>query len=229
MGKRLRAQRRGRGTPRYRSPSHRFIGRIKYQKEAQKGYVVDIMHAPGRKTPAAVVQTKKGNELMLAPEAMQIGQMVSTTGTDIGTITEIGNIPEGTKICNIEIRPGDGGKLCRSSGTFATLVSHDKNNTIILLPTKSKKVLPSNCRATIGSIASSGRKDKPFMKAGNKFYSMQALGKLYPHTRGVAMNAMNHPFGGKTKPGKPKSVSRHMPPGKKVGSISPKRVGKKKR
>ncbi len=58
---------------------------------------------------------------------------------------------------------------------------------------------------------------------------MMALGRAYPHTAGVSMNAVNHPFGGQTRPGKVKTISRHMPPGKKVGSISPSRTGKKKR
>jgi len=229
MGKNLRQQRRGRGSPTYRAPSHRYIGKIKYPQKIESGKILDIVHGPGKKTPVAIVGLDGRKSLMIASEGMEVGQSISSNSTDVGTVAEIGNIPEGTKIYNIEIHPGDGGKMCRSSGAFATLISHDRNKTIILLPTKSKKVISSRCRATIGSAASSGRTEKPFMKAGNKFHMMKAFGKLYPHTKGVAMNAVDHPFGGKTRPGKTKTVSRHMPPGKKVGSISPRRVGKKKK
>jgi len=80
----------------------------------------------------------------------------------------------------------------------------------------------------IGVPAGAGRTEKPWVKAGKKWHAMHARGKLYPQTKGVAMNPVDHPFGGKTKPGKPKTVSRHAPPDAKVGSISPKRTGRKK-
>ena len=102
------------------------------------------------------------------------------------------------------------------------------DKTVILLPSKKKKIISSKCRAMIGVVAGSGRLEKPFKKAGAKYYKMRAFGKVYPRTSGVSMNAVDHPFGGKTKPGKHITVSRHMPPGKKVGSISPKRTGKRK-
>ena len=78
-------------------------------------------------------------------------------------------------------------------------------------------------------MAAGGRKDKPFRKAGTKFYAMRTLNRMWPRVKGVAMNPVDHPFGGKTKPGKAKTVSRNMPPGKKVGSISARRMGKRKR
>ncbi|MEM7819847.1 MAG: 50S ribosomal protein L2 [Candidatus Aenigmatarchaeota archaeon] len=225
MGKQLRQQRRGRGSPRYRVPSHRYVN-VQYPKEIKNGKIIDIIHALGKRSPVALVDFSGEKRFMIAAKGMYTGQII-TNEIDTGNILELGKIPDGTKIYNIEIKPGDGGKLCRSSGTFATLITHDKNRCIILLPSKKKKILPANCRATIGVVASSGRIEKPFMKAGTKFYKMRAFGKLYPRTSGVSMNPVNHPFGGQTKPGKPKTVSRHMPPGKKVGSISPKRVGKK--
>jgi large subunit ribosomal protein L2 len=232
MGKQLIQQRRGRGSPRYRSPGHRFIGAVTYNTlpmNAGIGVVTDIVDAPGRTTPIAVIAFDNQRFLQIAHEGMHVGQHVDFNEAKSGNILHLGDVPEGTKIYNIELNPGDGGKLCRASGAFATLISREGNKAVILLPSKEKKVLSANCRATIGTAASGGRIEKPFMKAGTKFYAMRALNRLWPKTKGVAKNAVNHPFGGQTKPGKVKSVSRDMPPGKKVGSISPKRMGKKKR
>ena len=128
----------------------------------------------------------------------------------------------------MELNPGDGGKVCRTAGSSAVVVSHDRNKTVIRLPSHKFRTLSSQCRATIGKVAGSGITEKPFVKAGTKSYAMAVRNKLYPRTSGVAMNPVDHPFGGKTKPGKHKSVSRNAPPGRKVGSISPRRTGKKK-
>ncbi len=229
MGKNLRQQRRGKGSPRYSVPSHNYLGKISYANlPAGEGKVIDIVHSPGRRTPAAVVDFGGRRSLLIPSEGIFVGQTITNTAEN-GNITELKNIPEGTKIFNVELHPGDGGRLCRASGAFATIILKTDTACTILMPSREKKVLSTDCRATIGVVASSGRTEKPFMKAGTKHFSMKALGKLYPHTSGVSMNAVDHPFGGQTRPGKPKTVSRHMPPGKKVGSISPRRTGRKKK
>lgn len=229
MGKNLRQQKRGRGGPRYLVPSHRYLGNLNYAMLPKgEGTVVDIVHAPGRRMPAAVVDFNGRKQFLMPAEGVFIGQIISNTPEN-GNITELKNVSEGTKIFNIELHPGDGGRLCRASGAFATVISKSDNSCTLLMPSREKKVLSTDCRAIVGIAASAGRTEKPFMKAGTKFYSTRALGKVYPHVSGVSMNAVNHPFGGQTRPGKPKTVSRHMPPGKKVGSISPRRTGKKKK
>lgn len=231
MGKNLRQQARGKGGPRYRSPGHRFLGDVSYTyipTNVQSGIVVDIVDAPGRYTPLAVVNFKGTKVLYLPPGGLELGQTIDFESPDTGNILALGKIPEGTKIFNVELRPGDGGRLCRSSGAFAVLMSKERGACTILLPSGEKKVLLAECRATVGSAAGSGRTDKPFMKAGTKYYAMRALNRLWPSTKGVAMNPVDHPFGGKTKPGKHKTVSKHMPPGRKVGSLSPRRMGKRK-
>ncbi len=109
------------------------------------------------------------------------------------------------------------------------IVSKSSKSCIIQLPSKKEKALNPNCRATLGVPAGGGRVEKPWTKAGKKWIAMHARGKLYPRTSGGAMNAIDHPFGGGYPGlGRPKSVSRHAPPGRKVGSISPKRSGKRK-
>ncbi len=227
MGKNLVQQKRGKGGPRYRVPSFRYLGKISYAALPNtEGQIIDIVHSPGHKIPAAVADFSGKRVLMIPAEGVYVGQKIGNN-LENGHTMILRDIPEGTRIFNVELNPGDGGRLCRSSGAFATVISKDERKTIVLMPSKQKKVLSADCRATIGIVASSGRTDKPFMKAGTKHYSMKALGHLYPIVSGVSMNAVNHPFGGSTRPGKPKTVSRHMPPGKKVGSISPRRMGRK--
>lgn len=231
MGKNLRQQARGKGGPRYRSPGHRFLGDVSYSyipASVKEGVIEDIVDAPGRYAPLAVVNFGGSKVLYLPAEGVAVGQRIDFESPGTGNILEIGKIPEGTKIYNIELAPGDGGRLCRSSGAFAMLISKERGACTVLLPSGTKKVLLAKCRATIGAAAGSGRVEKPFMKAGTKYYAMRSMNRLWPRTKGVAMNPVDHPFGGKAKPGKPKSVSRHMSPGRKVGSISPRRMGKKK-
>jgi large subunit ribosomal protein L2 len=228
MGKNLRQQRRGRGTPRYRAPSHRYLGKVAYPNLTgnEGGKVVDIVHSPGKMVPFTVIENRGRKNFAIAHDGAYVGQEL--TGVASGTMARLRDVPEGTRIFNIELNPGDGGRLCRSSGAFATVITKEPTRCIILLPSREKKILSVNCRATLGTAASSGRIEKPFMKAGTKHFAMKIRGRLYPHVAGVSMNACNHPFGGQTRPGKVKTVSRHMPPGKKVGSISPRRTGRRK-
>lgn len=229
MGKNLRQQRRGRGfSPRYTSPGHRFLGQPGYPEGAGEGTVLDIVHAPGRHTPLAVVDFNGKKQLMIPHSGLRIGQKIGGSPEQEGSVVQLKDIPEGTKMFNVELLPGDGGRFCRASGAFATMVTRGDRKCTILMPSREKKTVHALSRATIGTAASSGRADRPFMKAGKKFYAMRTRNRMWPRTSGVHMNAVDHPFGGQTRPGKHKTVSRHMPPGKKVGSISPRRTGKRK-
>ena len=110
------------------------------------------------------------------------------------------------------------------------LITKDAKKATVKLPSKKLVNLPLNVRATIGNVSCGGRGEKPFVKAGNKFHAMKAKKKLYPRVRGVAMNALDHPFGGaQHHPGKSKSTARNAPPGRKVGSIASKRTGRRKK
>lgn len=235
MGKKLAQQRRGRRRGRYTVPSHKFRGKIKYGNEKEmKGIVEEIIHDPGRTAPLAKIRLQdKKQILVLATEGMEIGREIKFTENkgdcENGNILPIGTIPEGFPIYNIEIMLGDGGKLVRSGGSSATVVSHDAKKTVIKLPSGQFKTLDSSCRATIGIPAGGGRKDKPFLKAGNKYHAYRKKGKQYPIVRGVAMNAVAHPHGGggHQHVGKPSSVSRGARPGRKVGNIASKRTGRR--
>ncbi|MBA2861517.1 50S ribosomal protein L2 [Methanococcus maripaludis] len=240
MGKRLISQNRGRGTPKYRSPTHKRKGAVKYRSydEMEKdgkilGTVVDILHDPGRSAPVAKVRFANDEErLVLIPEGIQVGEEIEcgiSAEIKPGNVLPLGEIPEGIPVYNIETIPGDGGKLVRSGGCYAHVVSHDVGKTIVKLPSGFSKVLNPACRATVGVVAGGGRKEKPFVKAGKKHHSLSAKAIAWPKVRGVAMNAVDHPYGGGRHQhlGKPSSVSRHTSPGRKVGHIASRRTGRK--
>ena len=235
MGKNLIQQRRGRAKGRYHKPSHKCRGKIKYDNDKNwKGTVEKIIHDPGRTAPIAEVRlTNNTRTKVLASEGMATGTEVKTTNNKLeckpGNILEIGQVPEGYPIFNIEMRPGDGGKLVRAGGSSATIVTHSGSQTVVRLPSGRFKNLDSSCRATIGIPAGGGRREKPFMKAGKKFHAYRKKGKQYPVVRGVAMCAVNHPHGGGNHQhvGGPNSVPRGAPPGRKVGNIAAKRTGRR--
>lgn len=240
MGKNIIVQKRGRGSPTYTSPGHRFVGAISHrtydEKERAgliKGRVADLIHCPGHSAPLAeVIYEDKEKILMSAPITMKVGKEISsgtTAEAQIGNTLPLKNIPEGTPIFNLELMPGDGGKLVRAAGSFAKIISKTDAGVTVELPSKKQKMFNCECRATIGVISGGGMHDKPYLKAGSKMHKMRAKNKLYPRTSGVAMNAVNHPFGsGRGRHvGKPKTVSRHAPPGRKVGLIASKRTGKR--
>lgn len=156
--------------------------------------------------------------------------LVIAAALAIGNVLPVGQIPEGTVICNIEAKIGDGGRMARASGDYATIVSQDtdKNVTRIRLPSGTKKSISSSCRAMVGLVAGGGRTDKPILKAGRAFHKYRAKRNEWPRVRGVAMNPVDHPHGGGNQQhmGKPGTVSRYLPAGAKVGQISARRTGR---
>ncbi len=236
MGKRIISQNRGRGTPTYRAPSHRYradIKHIKFSGDVVRGVVEEIMHDPARTAPVALVKLENGEKHhILATEGTYVGQEIScgqSAEIQPGNTLPLASIPEGMPICNIESKPGHGGQFARASGVYAILVAHDVGATVVQLPSGEMKWLNPNCMATIGVVAGGGRTEKPLVKAGKSFYKYRSKALKWPKVRGVAMNAVDHPFGGggRQHPGRPKTVSRGTPPGRKVGSIAARRTGKR--
>jgi large subunit ribosomal protein L2 len=235
MGKNLIQQRRGRVRGRYSVPSHKYRGNIKYGNDRNtKGIVERLIHDPGRSAPVAQIRMENNKKiLMIATEGTSVSNEVKFTGSkadcELGNIMPIGAIPDGYPIYNIEITPGDGGKMVRAGGSGAYVMSHDAKKTIIKLPSGQFKTLDSLCRATVGVAAGGGRQDKPFMKAGKKWHAQRGKGRNYPVVRGVAMNPVDHPHGGGSHQhvGKPSCVSRDAPPGRKVGNIAARRTGRR--
>ncbi len=239
MSKRIDSQRRGKGGPAFRARKRgkesRYISIEESKGKLLRGQVVDLLKEPGRNTIIAKISLGEGKEFFtIAPEGLFIGseiEMGEKAGIETGNILPLKSIPEGCPVFNIELKPGDGGAIARSTGIFALVVSKDSENALIKLPSGKTKSLPIESRATVGCASGGERKEKPFVKAGKKLMQMKAKGgRLFPVTRGVAKNASSHPFGGEQHhAGKSKSVSRHAPPGRKVGQIASKRTGRKKR
>jgi large subunit ribosomal protein L2 len=236
MGRRIQGQRRGRGTPTFRAPSHRYKADLSHRNvedaDVVSGTVVDIEHDPARSAPVAAIEFEDGDQrLVLAPEGVGVGDRIQigvSAAIEPGNTLPLAEIPEGVPVCNVESNQGDGGKFARASGVNATLLSHERDVAVVQLPSGEMKRLDPQCRATIGVVAGGGRTEKPMVKAGNKYHKMKSRGTKWPKVRGVAMNAVDHPFGGggRQHPGKPKSISRNAPPGRKVGDISSRRTGR---
>jgi large subunit ribosomal protein L2 len=171
--------------------------------------------------------------MLLAAEGVHVGQEFRVGGEQVaeGNIIALKLVPEGTLIYNIEARPGDGGKFVRSGGTAALVVAREAGRVTVRLPSGAFKQLNPNCRATVGVVAGGGRNDKPLAKAGKAFYTWRSKGRLWPRVRGVAKNPVDHPHGGGNahrKEGKPTTVARNTPPGRKVGHIAARRTGLRK-
>jgi large subunit ribosomal protein L2 len=230
MGKRIIPQRRGRGGSHYRSPSHRHLGTVTLPRIEGEGIVKDIVHSPGHTSPVAVVDFGDEQVMMLACEGLKVNQRVSVGMNEVrdGNALEIGQMPEGTSVFNIESKPGDGGKMVRAAGGYATIVARGEM-TVIKLPSGQFKELNPRCRAIVGIVASGGHADKPFAKAGKKYHAYKSKSKSHLKVRGVAMNPVNHPHGGGSHQhvGRPSTVSWNAPPGRKVGRLSPKKKRRK--
>jgi large subunit ribosomal protein L2 len=148
----------------------------------------------------------------------------------VGNILPLGKVPEGTMVCNLELRPGDGGKMAKSSGAYATVVGHTPQGTMVRLPSGRTRYVNDYCMATIGVVSAAGRTEKPFLKAGEKFHLMKAKGHKYPRTRGRAMVAAVHPYGSSKRSARKGTTTSHgAPPGQKVGLIAARGAGQKKK
>jgi large subunit ribosomal protein L2 len=236
MGRRIRGQRRGRGGSTFRAPSHRYKAELSHRTvedgDVIRGTVVDIEHDPARSAPVAAVEFEDDDQrLVLAPEGVAVGDEIQvgvSASIEGGNTLPLAEIPEGVPVCNVEAKAGDGGKFARASGVSATLLAHERTATVVELPSGQLKRLSPDCRATIGVVAGGGRTGKPLVKAGNKHHKAKARGMVWPRVRGVAMNAVDHPFGGggRQHPGRPKSISRDAAPGRKVGDIASRRTGR---
>jgi large subunit ribosomal protein L2 len=243
MGKRIRVQRRGRGGSTFRASTHKRVAPAQYPlkitpKESFEGLVNGVVealvHDPGRGAPLAFVRFENGETCYtVTPEGVFKGQQISLGGkaaAEVGNILPLGKVPEGTMVCNLELRPGDGGKMAKSSGAYATVVGHTPQGTMVRLPSGRTRYVNDYCMATIGVVSAAGRTEKPFLKAGEKFHLMKAKGHKYPRTRGRAMVAAVHPYGSSKRSARKVTTTSHgAPPGQKVGLIAARGAGQKKK
>ncbi len=239
MGTRLIQQRRGTGSPTYKAPSHRYLGRFEYVSfppgKSILGEVIDLVNCVGHDTPVMVVEYETGDTVILpAPLGIKVGDKVwagEKKELMIGSVLKLADIPTGVDIYNLENKPFSNGKFVRNTGGVARILGKTSTEVTVQLPSRKKINLHPFCRALIGRAAGGGRTEKPMLKAGKKHYAKHARNKLYPHVKGVSMNAVDHPHGGthSRQLGLPTAVSHHAPPGAKVGLIGASRTGRRKR
>src|SRR3989338_2284516 len=239
MGKRLKTQRRGAGSPIYAATMNgvadaKYINYSEIEAGVQRGEIIELLNDPGRSSVLAQVVYESGKiEYVIAAEGMFVGKVIEHgegATLEIGNVKTLGSCPEGCPIFNIEKFEGDGGSLVRSSGMYGLIMTKDAKSVYVKMPSGVIISLRPQNRATIGIASGGGRKDKPYVKAGKRYFAMKGKHKKYPYPRAIAMNALNHPFGGANHhPGKSKSTSRHAAPGRKVGDIASSRTGRRKK
>jgi large subunit ribosomal protein L2 len=236
MGKRIIQQARGHGSLSYQVRKYAYRFRVGYPQLGIEGKakIIDLVDSPAHTAPLAKIMINGKIFYNVAFERAFIGQELSIGKAEKdGDIAKLDLIPSGSKIFNIENFPGDGGKFVRSSGSYATLLVKEKEASVMLPSGKAVK-LNKECRATIGIISGAGRKEKPFVKAGNRHFLMKSKNKLWPRTSAVKMNVVDHPFGsGRGKNlshgRKGKIAKRNAPAGARVGMLRPRRSGRRKR
>ncbi len=237
MGKKLKQQRRGKGSNAYTKPPRAFKTTVSYTNDRSaelRAEVLCILNRTGHTAPVMEVMYEDFSKgYMIAPEGITVGSNLyigKSPGYSLGSVLPLSQIPEGIPIYNIESKPGDGGKYIRAAGSSAKILGRTSGTVSILMPSKKTVSLSSECRAQLGVVAGGGMDSLPIMKAGKAHYMNHAINRMWPKYRGVKVNAVDHPFGGKNHhKGKSSTTSRNAPPGRKVGHIAARRTGRRKR
>jgi large subunit ribosomal protein L2 len=188
----------GHRTSYYRGGGHKRRYRIidfKRNKDGVPARVKSIEYDPNRSARIALLYYVDGfKAYIIAPNGLNVGDMVESgenVAPEVGNALPLCNIPVGTLIHNIEMRPGQGARIARSAGTFAQLTSREGTYAIIKLPSGETRKILATCRATVGVVGNSDHALEQSGKAGRSRW----LGRR-PHNRGVVMNPVDHPMGG---------------------------------
>ena len=188
----------GRITTRYRGGGHKRRYRLidfKRNKLEVPAKVATIEYDPNRTTRIALLHYADGEKrYILAPNDLRVGDtVVSSPNADIkpGNTLPLSNIPNGTLVHNVEMKPGKGGQLARAAGSAAQLMAKEGRQAHLKLPSGEVRMVPVDCRATIGQLSNVEQENVSLGKAGRKRW----VGKR-PHVRGVVMNPVDHPMGG---------------------------------
>jgi len=188
----------GRMTARHRGGGHKRLYRMidfKRNKLDCVATIERIEYDPNRSAYIALIKYDDGVfSYILAPAKMKSGdQVISSINADIktGNCLPLKNIPVGTIVHNVEMKPGKGGQIARSAGTSVSIVGKDSGYAQIKLSSSEVRLIPLDCMATIGTLSNADKKNTIIGKAGRSRW----LGRR-PHVRGVAMNPVDHPHGG---------------------------------
>jgi len=189
----------GRMTMRYRGGGHkRRYRRIDFKRRDKDGIparVATIEYDPNRSARISLLVYADGEKrYIIAPDEIEVGQEVMNgpqATAEPGNCLELSNIPLGSRVHCIEMRPGKGAQLARAAGTHAQLTAREGDYATLELPSGETRLVPSNCRATVGTTSNVEHFNIELGKAGRSRW----LGRR-PRTRGVAMNPIDHPMGG---------------------------------
>jgi large subunit ribosomal protein L2 len=200
----------GKMTMRYIGGGHKRKYRIIDFKRDKHGVIAEVKtveYDPNRSAFIALVEYVDGEKrYILCPHGLKVGQKLNSGSgvvPDLGNTLPLAEIPLGSIIHNIEMAPGQGGKVCRSAGSYAQLTARDGKYVVVKLPSGETRMILSTCSATIGSVSNPDHSLENFGKAGRSRW----LGRR-PRTRPAAMNPVDHPQGGgegRSKGGQPKS------------------------
>jgi large subunit ribosomal protein L2 len=188
----------GKMTMRYIGGGHKKQYRIidfKRDKDGIEATVQTVEYDPNRSARIALLFYKDGEKrYIIAPQGLQVGQKIMSgpkAGPEIGNTLFLSDIPLGTIIHNIELRPGQGAALARSAGSYAQLTAREGKYAVLRMPSGEVRMILVNCKATIGAVSNPDHNLEVHGKAGRKRW----LGRR-PRTRPVAMNPVDHPMGG---------------------------------
>ena len=189
----------GRMTMRYRGGGHkRRYRRIDFKRNDKDGIparVETIEYDPNRSARISLLVYADGEKrYIIAPDGIEVGGTVMNgpqASTDVGNCLSLKNIPLGTQVHCIEMKPGKGAQLARAAGTHAQLTAREGDYATLELPSGETRLVPSRCRATVGTTSNVEHFNIEIGKAGRSRW----LGRR-PRTRGVAMNPIDHPMGG---------------------------------
>jgi len=188
----------GKMTMRYIGGGHkkryRLIDKMR-DKDGMPAEVKTIEYDPNRSARIALVLYADGEKkYILAPNGIKVGQKIQSgknVPPEVGNTLFLSDIPLGTIVHNIELRPGRGGVLARSAGSYAQLTSRDGKYAIIKLPSGESRMVLVTCKATVGSVSNPDHDLEKSGKAGRSRWRGRR-----PRVRGVAMNPVDHPMGG---------------------------------
>ncbi len=188
----------GKMTIRYHGGGHKRQYRLidfKREKEGIPATVKSIEYDPNRSARIALLHYADGEKrYIIAPYGIKVGQTISSgrgITPEIGNTMYLSEIPFGTIIHNVELRPGQGARIARSAGSYAQLMSRDDKYAILKMPSGETRMILQTCKATIGMVSNPDHNLEMSGKAGRSRW----LGRR-PRTRGVAMNPVDHPMGG---------------------------------
>jgi len=163
--------------------------------------VEHLEYDPNRTAFIALIKYSDGEQAyILAPQRLKAGdQVVSGERVDVkpGNAMPLRNIPVGTIVHNVELKQGRGGQMARSAGTYLQLVGRDQGNALLKMPSGEVRMVKAECMATIGAVSNPDQQNTSIGKAGRSRW----LG-VRPSTRGITMNPVDHPHGGRTNGGR---------------------------